>query len=107
MDEAAWLGILEQYGQQVLLCRGEEKRQIRAFFQPVRERKAGEEPTPLGVAPRGKYLYLGPMEESLEDVERLEWRGKGFYPLRRREVPVGDKIAYQWGIFEEIDGGGA
>lgn len=103
MEEAAWKGILERYGQTVCLRRGEEESSVKAFFQPVREKAAGEEPTPLGVARRGKYLYLGPSREALEDVEELGWNGRAFHLLRWREFPVGDGVAYLWGLFEEMD----
>jgi hypothetical protein len=106
MDERVWKDILERYGQRVSLWRESGEREIKAFFQPVRERAAGEEPTPLGVAPRGKYLYLGPAEESLENVERLGWNGRSFHILRWREVPAGEGIAYLWGLLEEMDGSG-
>lgn len=104
MDEAAWTSILERYGQGVTLRRGEERIRVKAFFQPVREKKPGEEPTPLGVTPRGTYLYLGPARESLEGVEELAWEGRSFRLLRQRGFPVGDGIAYRWAICEEMDG---
>ena len=103
MDGTAWDEILERYGQSVRLRRGSGETAVRAFFQPVREKTAGEEPTPLGIAPRGKYLYLGPAGESLEDVEELEWNGRLFRVLRQREFPVGETVAYRWGVFEEAD----
>lgn len=103
MDGAVWKEILERYGQSVILRRQDGERAVKAFFQPVREKAAGEEPTPLGVTPRGKYLYLGPAGEALEDVEELVWKGREFRVLRRREFPVGDAAAYQWGLLEEMD----
>ncbi len=103
MGWSLWGDILEQYGQRVSLWRGEEVREVRAFFQPVEEKTAGETPTPLGVAPAGKWLYLGPAEEPLEDVERLAWRGRWFQLLRCREVPWGEGTAYRWAVAEEMD----
>ena len=66
MDGAVWRDILERYGQSVILRRREGERAVKAFFQPVREKAAGAGPTPLGVTPRGKYLYLGSAGEALE-----------------------------------------
>ena len=63
--------------------------------------RPGAEPTPLGVAPRGKYLYLGPAEETLEGVEVLRWKGRAFVPLRQREMELGDRMVYRWGLFAE------
>lgn len=103
MEGRLWNCILAQYGQEVTLRRGEKESPVRAFFQPVAEKTPGEEPTPLGVAPRGKYLYLGPAEETLETVEELDWEGKHFRVLRHRGFPVGEGIAYQWAVCEEMD----
>ncbi len=103
MDAGVWQGILEKYGQQVTLLRGEERTEVRAFFQPVAEKAAGEVPTALGVAPAGKWLYLGPSGEELNGVTGLLWHGRRFRLLRHRGFPVGDTVAYRWAIAEEED----
>lgn len=103
MTQGLWGSILAQYGQRVRLRRGEETREVRAFFQPVREKAPGVEPTPLGVAPKGTYLYLGPEEEALEQVEEIGWEGRSFHILRHRGFPVGEGIAYRWALCEEMD----
>lgn len=100
-----WEQILARFGQKVLLRREDEEKEVRAFFQPVREKQPGMEPTPLGVALKGKYEYLGLAEETLQDVRELEWKGKQFRLLREREMTVGEKTGYRWGLFEEWDGG--
>lgn len=101
---ALWKSILGQYGQSVTLLRGEERAQVRAFFQPVDEKAPGTTPTPLGKAPAGKYLYLGPAEEDMEDVEELGWEGRLFRVLRHREYRIGDETVYRWALCEEADG---
>lgn len=98
-----WSGILAQYGQSVILRARTGERPVKAFFQPVTEKAPGEAPTPLGLAPVGKWLYLGPAEESLEDVEELVWEGRSFRLLRRRGFPVGEETAYRWALAEEMD----
>lgn len=98
-----WSGILAQYGQDVTLCTKAGERPVKAFFQPVTEKAPGETPTPLGLAPVGKWLYLGPTEESLEDVEELRWEGRSFALLRHRGFPVGEETAYRWALAEEMD----
>lgn len=103
MGEREWKDILARYGQKVTLCRGEEGREIRAFLQPIEEKAPGRVPTPLGVAPAGKWLYLGPSEEALEDVDRLLWEGRAFEILREREFPVGETVLYRWGILIQAD----
>lgn len=102
MDSRLWESMTEQYGQRVTL-RGEEDREVRAFFQPIKEHKPGENPSPLGVGPQGLYLYLGPAGEDLEGVTELFWEGRAFEVLRRRAVPVGDEVFYQWALCRELD----
>lgn len=103
MDERAWKDILARYGQRVKLLRDGEEKELRAFFQPVEEKAPGMVPTPLGVAPAGKWLYLGPVEEDLEGVEVLTWEGRAFGLLRHRGIPLGEGFCYRWGIFYELD----
>lgn len=98
-----WESVLARYGQKVLLRAGAEERQVRAFFQAVTEKAPGERPTPLGLAPVGKWIYLGPAGESLENVEELRWGGRRFRILRRRAIPVGEETLYQWALAEEMD----
>lgn len=98
-----WDSILAQYGQSVTLRTKMGERQVKAFFQPVEEKAPGEAPTPLGLAPVGKWLYLGPAGESLEDVTELCWAGRSFALLRHRGFPVGEEIVYRWALAEEMD----
>lgn len=98
-----WSSILAQYGQSVTLRTKTGQRQVKAFFQPVTEKAPGEMPTPLGLAPVGKWLYLGPAEERLEDVTELGWDGRSFTLLRHRGFPVGEETAYRWALAEEMD----
>ncbi len=102
-----WKSILAQYGQKVVLRREGGETAVRAFFQPIEEKAPGNEPTALGTAPRGKWLYLGPAEEPLEDVTELTWAGRIFRVLRSRDYPIGDETAYRWAVAEELDGVGA
>lgn len=104
MESGLWRKLLGQYGQKVSLCRGEARVQVRAFFQPVREKAPGEEPTVLGIAPVGKWLYLGPAEEKLEDVDTLIWADRQFRPIRKREYAIGEETLYRWAVAEEMDG---
>lgn len=98
-----WNSILAQYGQTVRLRQGGEAVQVRAFFQPVDEKAPGVNPTALGVAPAGKYLYLGPAEKPLEDVEEIGWDGRSFRVLRHRVYQFGDEVVYRWCVCEEMD----
>jgi len=101
--ERCWKEVLARYGQEVTLLRGEVRTVVRAFFQPVAEKAAGEVPTALGVAPAGKWLYLGPTDEELDGVTGLLWGSRRFRLLRHRGFPVGNTIAYFWALAEEED----
>lgn len=103
MDRRGWEIVRERYGQRVTLRRGEEAVQVRAFFQPVAEKTVGEVPTALGRAPVGKWLYLGPCSEGLDDVDELEWAGRSFRILRWREEPLGPETLFFWAVAEEMD----
>jgi len=105
MDERVWKDLLERYGQRVTLVRAGERTPVRAFFQQVREKEEGWVPTPLGGRPLGRYLYLGPPEEALEEVDALEWNGGSYRLIRVRETPVGERTAYRWALAEEMDRG--
>ena len=104
MDRQMWKSLLERYGQKVTVYRAGLATEVRAFFQPVNERASGETITALGVAPTGKYRYLGPVELDPEEVEELAWNGRVFRLLRVRAVPAGEEIAYRWALAEELDG---
>lgn len=103
MNGQTWKGLLERFGQKVTLYQAGFETEVKAFFQPVSERSAGEEVTALGVAPEGKYLYLGPTEIDPEGVEKLAWNGRFYHFIRVRAVPAGKKIAYRWALAEELD----
>lgn len=102
MDGGLWQAMLEGYGQRVTL-RGEEDREVRAFFQPIKEHKPGESPSPLGVSPEGLYLYLGPAGEYLEDVTEVLWDERPFEVLRQRAVLIGEQVMYRWALCRELD----
>ena len=103
MNETVWNSILTAYGQTVTLRREEGETTVKAFLQPIPEKTPGAEPTPLGLAPVGKYLYLGSAGEALEDVTELLWQDRPFRILRHRPIYVGDSLFYRWAILEERD----
>lgn len=105
MKEAAlWAALLAGYGQTLTLRDGAGERQVKAFFQPVAEKEPDPVPSPLGLGPAGKYLYLGPPGESLEGLLGLTCRGRPFRLLRSRPYCLGQEPLYRWAIFEEEEG---
>ena len=68
--------VLTRYGQTVdLYFRGAEAPvTVKAFFQPVlEEKKAQYLPTPVGRQRQDRFLYLGPADIPLTDIEYMEW----------------------------------
>ena len=104
MDGRLISSLMERYGQRVVLWTGADKTEVRAFFQAVRDREAGETVTPVGVAPAGKYLYLGPAAASLEGVDALEWGGRRFALWNVRDICLGDTVTHRWALAVEMDG---
>ena len=87
-------GLLEQYGQTVEVCRGEEAVGIacRAFVQPVLEKREQMVPTPLGQVRQDRWLYLGDPAVPLELAEEPAW-GSPPIPLKSASMLfLGGKI---------------
>ena len=101
------LGIFKKYGTAVTLCRGTERWECRAFFQPVRSTSWSASDTdysPLGQIPRGRYIYIGPPEPEAAEGDTLETGGKA-YLVRRSELIRDHKgPACCWGLCTEKGG---
>lgn len=99
--------ILEKYGTAVTLCRGEERWELRAIFQPVRSKSweaSDADYSPLGEIPRGRYVYMGPLEPEAAAGDTVWVDGKA-YLMRRSEVVRDHKgPAYCWGLCLEKGG---
>ena len=103
MMEWEWQGILSRYGQQVLVRRGEEQVSLRAFLQPVLEKSTPQqEPTPLGLGSREKFLYLGPPEQPLDLDTFVTCRGREYRVQNAHRV--GDGVCpYWWAVLYPRD----
>lgn len=99
--------ILAQYGTAVTLCQGGEEQTIRAFLQPVRSSSwqyLDSSYSPLGEIPRGRYIYIGPVEPCAEAGDEIILEGKA-YLLRRTElIRDGSGPVYCWGLCLEKGG---
>ena len=95
MMDQTWRGILNQYGQEVTLRRGEDEVPLRAFVQPALDRSAEQEaPTPLGLGGKDRFLYLGPGDQPLDMDTLVEWKGR---ELRVRSAHlVGEHVCPYW-----------
>ena len=95
MMEQTWKGILNRYGQEVTLRRGEDEVSLRAFVQPALDRKTEQEaPTPLGLGRKDRFLYLGPGDHPLDTDTLVEWNG---HELRVQSAHlVGENVCPHW-----------
>ena len=76
MTGRIWRTILEQYGQQVTLCRDGEETAVKALVQPRREwDRAQQVPGPEGLRRQDRFLYLGPPGQPLDWDTRVKWQG--------------------------------
>lgn len=98
----AW--ILQSYGTQVFLVRGEQKTPVRAFLQLVTS-KSWQNMQHIyqtqGRIPRGQYLYIGPADADILQADYLEMNGKHFEVRRADTILVGDMPLYTWGLCVE------
>jgi len=97
-------GILRQYGTPMTLRHGDEVREVRGFFQPVRSKSWQNMvnlATPLGEVFRGQYVYIGPADVAVTEGDMLSVGGKVYF-LRRVELyHYGDEAVYTWGLCVE------
>lgn len=95
MMERTWNTILKRYGQEVTVRKGEVSATVRAFLQPALDRNRNqEEPSPLGVGNRDRFLYLGPAGFPLDRDTLVEWQGQE-YRVQAAHL-VGAEICPHW-----------
>lgn len=92
--------LLNQHGMDILV--GE--RAVRALFQPVTgrlERLAQQEPGPLGLQSRQRYVYIGPLEPELREDDTLTVAGKGYIVRTAQQVMGSNGPVYTWAMCVE------
>lgn len=99
--QAAVEQLLRRHGTPAQIRRGEEKAQVRCFFQPVNstsQRSMVHTALPLGLMCQGEYIYIGPAEPAVREGDTLAL-GEEEYLLRRVETYRyrGRKI-YHWAL---------
>ncbi len=95
--------LLEKYGQTVYFCPGgtAEKIPAKAFIQAMNEGRGEwrqKLPSPLGLVPQDRFLYLGSPEVPLDGSGggTILWQGKKLKVLAAQAVWVGDAISHWW-----------
>ena len=93
--------VLDRYGQEITLCRGETETAIRAFLQPMTERdeRARSEVTSIGWVDGRLWLYLG--QTALEEGEALAWEATRFRVRSCRPYYIGNALSHYWAALEK------
>lgn len=93
--EQEWEELLRRFGQDVTLCKGEERTCFRALVQPVLDRGKDQEiPTPLGLGRQDRFRYMGPARYPLDPDTLVECEGK-YYRVQSAHL-AGEGICPHW-----------
>ncbi len=91
--------ILKQYGQTVTVEREGRAEDVRAFLQPVRERReSGPEPSAIGGLDGRLWLYLG--RAALESGDVVSWEGRRFRVRSGRPHYIGARLSHWRAVLE-------
>lgn len=98
--EREWAAILAKYGQEVTLSQPQaQPAAVRAFLQPILDRREQFIPSPLGVRQEERWLYLGPPETAVTAGETLAaWGDREFTVDSARQVWAGNGPSHWWAI---------
>lgn len=97
--------LMERYGQEVEVVRGEEYVSTRAFLQPILSKREDAHqylPTPLGLRREDSFLYLG-MEELTAGQDRVGWNGQKFCVQTAQPIYVGSELSHWWAVLVPAD----
>ena len=92
--------LLGQYGMDIRV----EEHSVRGLFQPVTgrlERLALQDPGPMGLQSRQRYLYLGPVEPEVRMDMELTVAGKRYAVRTAHQISGDNGPAYTWAMCVE------
>ena len=92
--------LLGQYGMDIRV--GEHS--VRGLFQPVTgrlERLALQDPGPMGLQSRQRYLYIGPVEPEVRMDMELTVAGKRYAVRTAHQISGDNGPAYTWAMCVE------
>lgn len=89
---------LQRYGVGVQVVHGNVTTPLKAVFQPVSSKTSPTVDTPLGVAERGQYLYIGPASQSLEIHDRVIVDGVCYLVTRVESYRDDKQEVYRWAV---------
>ena len=77
-----WRAILGRYGRAVIVQKNGQEVRVKAFIQPVLDKKTQFVPSPLGLRPEERAVYLGPGEVELCPGESVVREGERVFAVR-------------------------
>lgn len=93
-----WTAILNRYGRDVTVTRGESSTVVKAFVQPILDRNLQLVPSPLGLRREERCLYLGPARLTLYPRESVvAWDGADYEVRSTRLVGDGHHV---WAVLQ-------
>ena len=99
--------MMEKYGTKVKLCRGGSQWEVKAFFQCVRSKSwdlSDSDYSPLGEIPRGRHVYIGPLEPEAAAGDTVWVEDKAYLVRRSEIVRDGSGPMYCWALCLEKGG---
>lgn len=97
----AFEAILRAYGRAAVLCRGDEKTEVRAFLQRVQKpaEQPPEEDGPFGAADLRRWVYLGPADCAVEAGDRVvTGDGEDLVVQNAAAVYAGGERSHWWAV---------
>lgn len=91
--------VISCYGRSVVLHRGEETHEIRAFLQPMTERVERLmqfHPGSLGLEDRDRFVYIGPLEPEARQGDRVTAQGESYQIRSAQRVYGSGEAVYIW-----------
>lgn len=90
--------ILNRYGLAVEVTHGGMICPVKAFFQPILSSSIRQIATPLGMAPMGKYQYMGPAHQQIAVDDEITVGGAAFLVVRAEEIRDEKGVVYRWAV---------
>ncbi|WP_276856882.1 hypothetical protein [Intestinimonas timonensis] len=101
-------GLLDWYGQSVTVQSGgtQEPAAGRAFLQPILDRREDwkqRRPSPLGLARKDRFLYLGEPDLPLSMGDRVTCLGVDYEVQAAQPILVGEVLSHWWAVLRMRD----
>lgn len=98
--------LFELYGTDATVQNGDDKTQLRVFFQSVNSRSWQNMEQlwgPLGRIPRGQYICILPAGSAQAEAV-VQIRGASYRVCKVEDMVIQGKVLYQWAICKEKGG---